>query len=178
VADRRPLFTIGSVARLLDVPPATIRTWEARYGLIVPARSEGGQRLYSRDQVEQLRLVRDEIAAGRRPGEAHRLLADRLEDVGSGQPLRLLLADRRRGVADGLRRLFGSTAFEIVLAHDVPSARTLHRDLEPALVVVDTGDEAFADLPDALRAEGTKVLPLDLLERPLRLLDEVRAPDR
>jgi DNA-binding transcriptional MerR regulator len=94
VAHGRPLFTIGSVARLLDVPQATIRTWEARYGLIVPERSEGGQRLYSREQVEQLRLVRDTIAAGRRPAEAHRLLADRLRGGDGPQPLRLLLAGR------------------------------------------------------------------------------------
>jgi DNA-binding transcriptional MerR regulator len=173
VADGRPLFTIGSVARLLDVPPATIRTWEARYGLIVPARSEGGQRLYSRDQVEQLRLVRDAIASGRRPAEAHRLLGERLRGE-RPQTLRLLLADRRSHVEEGLRRLFGSTSFEIVLARDDATARALHRDLEPALVVVDTGDAAFADLADALRAAGTKVLPLELLERPLELLGDGR----
>jgi DNA-binding transcriptional MerR regulator len=178
VADGRALFTIGSVARLLDVPPATIRTWEARYGQIVPARSGGGQRLYSRDQVEQLRLVRDTIAAGRRPAEAHRLLADRLRDGGLPQPLRLLLAGRRREVADGLRRLFGGNAVEIVSAADGATARALHAELDPALVVVDTDDSAFSELADTLRAEGTKVLPLELLERPLRLLDAAYVADR
>lgn len=177
MADGRPLFTIGSVARLLDVPPATIRTWEARYGLIVPARSPGGQRLYSRDQVEQLRLVRDTIAAGRRPAEAHRLLADQLRD-GSLPPLRLLLAGRRQDLAEGLRRLFGGTAFEIVAARDGATARAMHEELDPALVVVDMDDSAFDDLADVLRAEGTKVLPLELLERPLRMLHPAHVADR
>jgi DNA-binding transcriptional MerR regulator len=72
----RPLFSIGAVGRMLALPPATIRTWETRYGLVVPDRSAGGQRLFSRAQVEQLRFLRDQIAAGRRPGEAHRLLAE------------------------------------------------------------------------------------------------------
>ena len=50
-----PLFSIGAVARMLDLSAATIRTWETRYGYVVPQRSKGGQRLYSRDQVDQLR---------------------------------------------------------------------------------------------------------------------------
>ena len=74
-----PLFSIGAVARMLDLSAATIRTWETRYGDVVPQRSDGGQRLYSRDQVDQLRFVRNEVAGGRRPGEAHRLLAERVE---------------------------------------------------------------------------------------------------
>jgi DNA-binding transcriptional MerR regulator len=68
------VFTIGSAARLLRVPVATIRTWEKRYGLVVPARSNGGQRLYTREQLEQLRFVVARISEGMRPGEAYRLL--------------------------------------------------------------------------------------------------------
>ena len=81
----RPLFSIGAVARMLDLSAATIRTWESRYGLVLPERSQGGQRLYSRSQVEQLRFVCRQIEAGRRPAEAHRLLHDRLARGGSLQ---------------------------------------------------------------------------------------------
>ena len=63
---------------MLDLSAATIRTWETRYRLVVPARSPGGQRLYSREQVDQLRFVRDQVDEGRKPAEAHRLLAERL----------------------------------------------------------------------------------------------------
>ncbi|HEU5363724.1 MAG TPA: MerR family transcriptional regulator [Gaiellaceae bacterium] len=79
----RPLFSIGAVARMLDLSAATIRTWEARYRLVAPERSQGGQRLYSRAQVEQLRFVCGQIGAGRRPAEAHRLLRERLARGGS-----------------------------------------------------------------------------------------------
>jgi DNA-binding transcriptional MerR regulator len=72
------VYTIGSAARLLRVPVATIRTWEKRYGLVVPARSNGGQRLYTREQLEQLRFVVDRISEGLRPGEAYRLLSGRM----------------------------------------------------------------------------------------------------
>ena len=43
------------------------------------------------------------------------------------------------------------------------------------IVVIDMQDAAFADLSDALREAGTKILPIDLLERPMALLDETRA---
>ena len=60
----RAIYSIGAVARMLDLPTATIRNWEERYGAIVPERSAGGQRLYSRDQVERLRYVASQVASG------------------------------------------------------------------------------------------------------------------
>ncbi len=49
---------------MLELPVATIRNWEQRYAAVVPERSAGGQRLYSRDQVEQLRYVASQVARG------------------------------------------------------------------------------------------------------------------
>ena len=37
----RGVYSIGAVARMLDVPAATIRNWEERYATVVPERSEG-----------------------------------------------------------------------------------------------------------------------------------------
>jgi DNA-binding transcriptional MerR regulator len=161
---------------MLDLSAATIRTWETRYGLVVPERSGGGQRLYSRDQVEQLRFVRDAIERGRRPAEAHRLLSERMArgDAFGGTKLRVLLAESRFGAAGVLRRLLGSEGFEVVLADDAASAQQAFADFEPAIVVIDTSDEGFGELTERLREAGTKVLPIELLERPLAWLDEAR----
>ena len=41
----RGVYTIGAVARMLELPVATIRNWEERYAAVVPERSAGGQRL-------------------------------------------------------------------------------------------------------------------------------------
>jgi DNA-binding transcriptional MerR regulator len=164
---------------MLDLAPATIRTWEARYRLVQPARSEGGQRLYSREQVEQLRFIRGCVDGGRRPAEAHRLLADRLAagtgPGGGSQVLQVLLAERRLEALEGLRRLFGSDAFAVVHAQDGETARARCAELGPALVVVDTDDEEFDELVHDLRTDGMKVLPIELLERPLALLMETQA---
>ena len=72
------IYSIGAVERMLDLPAATIRNWEERYGLVKPERSNGGHRLYTRGQVEQLRFVKEGIDRGLQPAEAHRLLGEQL----------------------------------------------------------------------------------------------------
>lgn len=171
-----PLFSIGAVARMLDLSAATIRTWETRYGDVVPQRSSGGQRLYSRDQVDQLRFVKEQVAAGRRPGEAHRLLAERVErgeTFGNGK-LRVLVAESRLGAASALKELVGADSFEVLLADDAAEAQRTFAELEPDVVVVDDDDEAFRELVERTREAGVKVLPIDLLERPLALVEGFR----
>ena len=149
-AGRHPLLSIGAVSRMLDVAPATIRTWESRYGLIVPHRSGGGQRLYSNDQVEQLRFVATEVGLGRRPAEAHRLLSERIArgDSFGGTRLRVLLAESRFGAADVLRKLLGSDALEALLASE---------PVGPAVVVIDADDDGLDDLTTKLRDAGVDV---------------------
>src|SRR6187402_1170216 len=100
---RRPIYSIGAVASMLGVETATLRAWEDRYGVVVPARSKGEQRVYSRDELEQLRFVADLVAGGTTPAAAHRLLADRSRDVegpvsGDSDRVRIvvLLAERDR----------------------------------------------------------------------------------
>jgi DNA-binding transcriptional MerR regulator len=171
-----PLFSIGAVARMLDLSAATIRTWETRYGFVLPQRSGGGQRLYSRDQVDQLRFVKDEVDAGRRPGEAHRLLAERVDrgDSFGGTKLRVLVAESRVGASSVLRELLGADAFEVLLASDPAAAELAFEELAPAVVVVDAEDGDFEELAERIRSAGAKVLPIELLERPLALLDKGR----
>src|SRR5580765_5405729 len=37
------IYSIGAVARMLDIPTSTLRAWEERYSVITPLRSEGSQ---------------------------------------------------------------------------------------------------------------------------------------
>ncbi len=55
-----PVYSIGSVARELGVSVHTLRVYE-REGLIVPARSSGNQRTYSRDDIDRLACIRKAI---------------------------------------------------------------------------------------------------------------------
>lgn len=51
---RTPLYGIAVAAQLVDLPEATLRLFESR-GLLSPARSDGGTRRYSDDDIERLR---------------------------------------------------------------------------------------------------------------------------
>lgn len=50
-------FTIGEVAQELGVANSSIRFWEKEFGNITPRRTGKGDRLYTRDQIEQLRVI-------------------------------------------------------------------------------------------------------------------------
>ena len=62
--------SISEVSADLGLPIPTSRSWERRYGFPEPDRTEGKHRRYSAEQIEALRVVRDEITRGHRAAEA------------------------------------------------------------------------------------------------------------
>jgi MerR family transcriptional regulator/heat shock protein HspR len=52
----RPRYMISVAADLVGMHPQTLRMYEAK-GLVRPARTPGGTRLYSESDIERLRLV-------------------------------------------------------------------------------------------------------------------------
>lgn len=51
------LYFISMAARLLDMHPQTLRKYE-RLGLVQPSRTIGSIRLYSRDELDRLKLIK------------------------------------------------------------------------------------------------------------------------
>ena len=129
----------------LGIPAATIRNWEERYGTIVPERSPGGHRLYSRDQVEQLRFIATEVGRGLSAADAHRLLSDqgqggRLpESDGPNDRTRLLalLAERDPAGAELVQFFLRTEGYEVRLALSVDEAEELWLESRPDLAIVD-----------------------------------------
>lgn len=50
-------LSIGELARRTDVPVATLRSWESRYGFPRPHRAAGGHRRYSRSDIDLIEAV-------------------------------------------------------------------------------------------------------------------------
>jgi DNA-binding transcriptional MerR regulator len=65
-------MAIQEASALLGVPPPTLRSWERRYGVPATPRSAGGHRRYSPEALEELRLMRDEVARGHKASVAAR----------------------------------------------------------------------------------------------------------
>jgi methanogenic corrinoid protein MtbC1 len=57
------LYPIRAVVKLTGVNPATIDSWERRHGALKPKHGVHG-RLYSEQEVQRIRLLRDAIAKG------------------------------------------------------------------------------------------------------------------
>ena len=65
-------LAIQEASTLLGVPSPTLRSWERRYGVPTTPRSAGGHRRYSPEALEELRLMRDEVARGLKASAAAR----------------------------------------------------------------------------------------------------------
>jgi DNA-binding transcriptional MerR regulator len=144
------IYSIGAVARMLGVPAQTLRAWEDRYQQIVPARSSGGQRLYSRDQVDQLSFIRNQIDQGLQPADAHRLLAQQQAEVDSVpvEPRRstrvrvdpattVLLAERDPYAAEFAEYFLRTEGYAVRIVLDPAAAAEILRTEPPSVLVVD-----------------------------------------
>jgi CheY-like chemotaxis protein len=128
---------------MLGLETATLRAWEDRYGIVVPARSKGDQRLYSRDDLEQLRFVVELVASGTTPAAAHRLLAERSgdEETTADDPdsvrIVVLLAERDRYAAELLEYFLRTEGYEVCVAMDPAGAERLFLERRPHLSILE-----------------------------------------
>src|SRR5689334_11148082 len=70
------LLRIGELSRRTGVSPELLRAWERRYGLLEPARSSGGLRLYGSDALERVTLMQKFLSDGLAAAEAAALASE------------------------------------------------------------------------------------------------------
>ena len=114
------MLRIGELSRRLGVSDHVLRAWESRYGLLQPARSAGGFRLYSEADALRVRQMQAHLAHGLSAAEAARTVlgADggARTDLGSTTP-----ATERRATVSEL-----SGALRTALdAFDEPGAQAI-----------------------------------------------------
>src|SRR5438105_9195364 len=95
------LYFISVAARLLGMHPQTLRKYE-RLGLVQPTRTIGSMRLYSREELERLRIIKRMVdEAGINLAGVQRLLS--IAEV--VQRLRPLMKDESLTARDTRRRI-------------------------------------------------------------------------
>jgi DNA-binding transcriptional MerR regulator len=146
LAPARGIYSIGTVARMLGLSQSAIRSWEDRYGVIVAQRSEGGRRVYTRDQLEDLRFVKERLDEGLPAADAHRLLAEReavtqpdLDEETLNRPPRLLvlLAESDRYSAERNELLLRAEGYEVGVALTAQDAEEKFSSGNPALSIIE-----------------------------------------
>jgi CheY-like chemotaxis protein len=156
---------------MLDIPVATIRNWEERYASIVPERSPGGHRLYSRDHVEQLRFIAAEVSGGLSAADAHRLLAEG-QPATQGDPdartrLLVLLAERDPVAADLAQFFLRTEGYDVHLALAADEAEELWAESRPQLAIVElmiSGGRGVELCQRLKRHDAGAVLAISVLE--------------
>jgi DNA-binding transcriptional MerR regulator len=86
-----PLYTVGQVAEMLGVQPAFLRRLDSEH-VVTPSRSAGGQRRYSRTDIDRVHAVTGLLAEGMTLAGALRIIELQAEIT----ELRRQLASRRR----------------------------------------------------------------------------------
>jgi DNA-binding transcriptional MerR regulator len=131
---------------MLGLSQPAIRSWEDRYGLIVAERSEGGRRIYTREQIEQLRFIKERLDEGLAAADAHRLLAERqagaqpiVQRRTSDPPGRrlVLLAQSDRYGAELNDFFLRSEGYEVEIALTADDAEEKFASQEPVLSIVE-----------------------------------------
>jgi MerR family transcriptional regulator, heat shock protein HspR len=94
---RNPVYVISVAAELAGVHPQTLRIYE-RKGLVDPARTGGGSRRYSDDDIERLRRIQDLTAEGLNLAGVKRVLELEAENRRLRQDLDQVRQDAQQAV--------------------------------------------------------------------------------
>lgn len=115
------IYPIREVSRLTGVNAVTLRAWQRRYGLVQPARSEKGHRLYSEQDIRQIGEILSWLERGVSIGQVKGLLSEPHSEPVSDhwqqtqeQFSQALLAFNQRKAEAELNDLLASYPFELV----------------------------------------------------------------
>ncbi|WP_421333348.1 MerR family transcriptional regulator [Aeromonas sp. 603607] len=115
------IYPIREVSRLTGINAVTLRAWQRRYGLVQPARTEKGHRLYSEQDIRQIGEILSWLERGVSIGQVKGLLSEPHAQPVSDhwqqtleQFSQALLAFNQRKAEAELNDLLASYPFELV----------------------------------------------------------------
>ena len=118
--DTEEKLTVAAVARRIGVAPATLRTWDRRYGLGPSDHEEGEHRRYCPNDLAKLTMMRRLIVAGVAPADA----AEQAKSCKTTVPLTKIVKgfEVREDVVDALYKALqalDAVFVETTLTHEI-----------------------------------------------------------
>lgn len=117
----KAIYPIREVSRLTGVNAVTLRAWQRRHGLVQPARTEKGHRLYSEQDIRQIGEILSWLERGVSIGQVKGLLSEPDRPLASdhwqqslAQFGEAMLAFHQRKAEALLQELLTSYPFELV----------------------------------------------------------------
>lgn len=166
-----PIYSIKRVSEITKVPVSTLRSWENRFGLIKPARTEGGHRLYSREEIERIKWIASKITSeGLKASEAHLLLEQKLKDQGAiatgadeKSAIMILVAEKDPLTAELEEYFLNKEGYNVHIVLDGRKAVGEAEEKQPDLILLDIllpGLNGLKVCKDLKRNERTKHIPI------------------
>jgi DNA-binding transcriptional MerR regulator len=92
------LYKIGEVCRMADVQPYVLRYWETEFTALAPNKSGGGQRLYTRAEIDTILRIKQLLyTEGFTIAGAKKKLDELIEPVASPEPEVSVEAPAKKG---------------------------------------------------------------------------------
>jgi DNA-binding transcriptional MerR regulator len=111
-------LSIAAVERDTGLSKDTLRVWERRYGFPTPERDSIGERAYTLEQVDKLRIVKRLLDAGHRPGRIVPLPLAALQQL-----TEQTVDQPQRGVEVALGSADLRAHLQLIRSHDVAGLR-------------------------------------------------------
>ena len=127
------MLTIGMVAQMLDLHQQTLRKYEEE-GLVLPDRTKGGTRMYSRSDVERLRVIVSltrELGVNLAGVEVIFRMREQLDEM--NRMLDLILQQLDPPVREQILSLLRGTEFGLVPTNRTGTGLVLHSLLKTAM---------------------------------------------
>ena len=138
------VYAINATSEMTGIPVTTLRSWEKSFGVVRPARTAGGHRLYSQEDVERLRWLKAKIDDGVQPSVAHQLLERELGRVGAAMDeaerrgaVMIMVAERDPITAELERYFLQSEGYDVRVVLDGRTAVQEAAAMQPDLIIVD-----------------------------------------
>ncbi len=162
MAERTELYLISMAAELLDMHPQTLRKYE-RLGLVRPQRTLGSMRVYAREEIDRLRLIKSLVDDGGINLAGVRRLLKIAEVAGRIRPL---AGDMASGATGDLHRRLVQEIDEIF------------RLLEPRLIALRSPRRIIMEFKDYYHTLGVpKTASAPEIKRAVRKLAREFHPD-
>ncbi len=116
--DEEHLFNIGAVARMTDIQEATLRAWERRYDFPRSARTAAGHRLYSQQDIQRLKWVKQRVEEGMQVSRAIQALQHREQEGAVPSTAVVSQAVQERAPDGATLPVFHARLLEALFAHD------------------------------------------------------------
>jgi CheY-like chemotaxis protein len=193
-----PVYAPSVVAQMIGVPLAVLVGWDERDRLVRPT-IEHGRRMYSRNQVEELRRLKRDVAAGRtsqaaNQGERETTEAPAPSRGHDRRHVAVLVAERDPFAAEFVEFLLRTEGYDVTVAYGSAEAESRVGADEPDLAIIETllPDGGALELCARLAAKGVPVIAVASVDgesdalragagafltkplQPLRLLSAVR----